>query len=410
MHKPPKVLMFGWEFPPHNSGGLGVACYGLSKALSNENVHITFVLPQNVGVSPGFLKMVFAHVPRVSLRRVDSLLSPYITSESYKNLRSKAGRSMYGWGLLEEVKRYALEAQKIALEEDFDLIHAHDWLSFLAGIEAKHASGKPLITHVHATEFDRTGGHGVNQDVYNIEREGMHEADRVITVSTFTKNVVTSEYGIPHEKVTVVHNGINQDDYREALEKKDILALKKAGNHIVLFVGRITLQKGPEYFLYAAKRVLEKLPNTYFIIAGSGDMEHKMVRLSAALGIAGKVRFAGFVRGDDLGMLYRSADLYVLPSVSEPFGISPLESLVYGTPVLISRNAGVSEVLPHALKVDFWDIDEMANKIAAVLMNPSLRKQLVKEGQREALAATWKSAAEKCLAIYQSVMNKQAFQ
>ncbi len=397
---PVRILMFGWEFPPHNSGGLGTACFGLTRALSRE-AKITFVLPKRVDAGADWLKMCFADLPEVDPLAVTANLYPYITSAGYA-LDREGLPSVYGFNLIDEVRRYGAYARVLAKKRSFDVIHAHDWLSFPAGLAAKRVSGKPLVVHVHATEFDRTGGTGVNQEVYQIEKEGMHFADAIIAVSQWTKNLIVKHYGVAPEKVTVVHNGIDASDYRPLPDR--LMALKQAGEKIVLFVGRITLQKGPDYFVRAAKRVLELEPKTYFIIAGSGDMEGQTLREAAALGIADRVIFTGFVRGPELDALYQSADLYVLPSVSEPFGITPLESLVNGTPVIVSYQSGVAEVLRHALKVDFWDTDELANQIIAVLRHPVLYQTLKQYGGEEVKKITWTAAAQKCLDLYHRLL------
>ncbi len=398
--------MFGWEFPPHNSGGLGTACFGLTRALAHSRADITFVLPKRVNAGADWLRMCFADLPEVSGRGIVANLYPYITNESYARER-KGLPPVYGLNLIDEVRRYGLLAGEIASTESFDIIHAHDWLSFPAGVAAKKVSGKPLVVHVHATEFDRTGGTGVNQDVYHIEREGMRFADAIVAVSQWTKNLIVRHYGVPPEKVTVVHNGIDAADYRLLPDR--LVALKQAGEKIVLFVGRITLQKGPDYFVRAAKRVLELEPKVYFMIAGSGDMEGQVLREAAALGIADRVIFTGFVRGAELDALYQSADLYVLPSVSEPFGITPLESLVNGTPVIISYQSGVAEVLRHALKVDFWDTEELANQIITVLRHPSLHRTLKQYGGEEVRKVTWTASAEKCLGLYHNLLSARAY-
>lgn len=401
---PMRVLMFGWEFPPFNSGGLGIACFGLAKALSQKNVAITFVLPKKVALESDFLKLVFADIANVTFRGIKSLLSPYVTSELYRRIRKRYGADIYGDGLFDEVRRYALRAREIAEAEDFDVIHAHDWLSFAAGMEAKRASGKPLIVHVHATEFDRTGGHRVNSFVYGIEKEGMEEADAVIAVSNFTKNMIVKHYGIKPEKIHVVHNAVGS--LSEGGASTELQRLKKNGTKIVLFVGRITLQKGPDYFIRTAERVLEYNPNVIFIMAGSGDMERRIMEEAAWLRISDKVLFTGFLRDAELAEVYRAADLYVLPSVSEPFGISVLESIAHGTPALISKQSGVSEVLKHALKVDFWDVDEMANKILAVLAHPPLRETLKRNGSNEIGALNWERSADQCLGVYSDVLSR----
>lgn len=410
MDAPVRVLMFGWEFPPHNSGGLGVACYGLSKALARGGSKVTFVLPKRLGkVESPFARIIFSDVetPEIVFHQVPSLLSPYANPESYRKQRVHIDDDFYGDTLFEEVRRYAIRARKIARKEQFDVIHAHDWLSFLAGMEAKKISGKPLVVHVHATEFDRTGGGTVNQFVYDIEKEGMQSADRVIAVSGYTKDIIVKRYGIPEDKVEVVHNGIDIDEYlsQDVGKENRINKLKESGNKIVLFVGRITIQKGPDYFIAAAKKVLQYYPKVTFIICGSGDMEGQIMNQAAFLGISDKVLFAGFLRNDELVQAYKAADLYVMPSISEPFGITPLEAIASGTPVIISRQSGVSEVLKHALKVDFWDIDEMTNKIVCVLTHESLKSCLSENGFKEIIKHTWKQAAEKCMMIYKKVFG-----
>lgn len=392
------MLMFGWEFPPHNSGGLGTACFGLTKALAASKARVTFVLPRGEAVEADFGSIVSANIPSLKIKAVPGLIYPYVTEESYALARQLSGSHIYGWNLLEEVLMYAARSKKIVEDADFEIIHAHDWLSFPAGLMAKEVSGKPLIVHVHATEFDRTGGMGVNGAVYEIEKRGMEQADGVIAVSQWTKDVIVQYYGIPEEKIEVVHNGVLAVKDGKIAER--LTELKKAGNQIVLSLGRITLQKGVDYFVQAAKVVLEHCPKTYFVIAGSGDMERKIIEMTAALGISDRVIFTGFLRGEELASLYQSADVYVMPSVSEPFGIAPLEALMHGAPVIISKQSGVSEVLKHALKVDFWDVDEMANKIIAVLRNPSLKDALRANGKKEAKTATWTKAAKKVMGYY----------
>lgn len=398
---PRKVLMFGWEFPPHNSGGLGVACWGLTRALADLGVDVTFVLPKKVPVESVHCKLCFAEsYGTISLRKIDTCLTPYITSEQYRSMRGRTP-GMYGASLFDEVLRYGVLARDIARDEEFDVIHAHDWLSFLAGIEAKKISGKPLVVHVHATEFDRVGDGPVNQFVYDIEREGMEEADKVIAVSQFTKDILTQKYGILEEKIEVVHNGVEERDFvSETSVPEFIEQIKKSDKKVVLFVGRITLQKGPDYFVKVAKKVLEYMSDVYFVVAGSGDMEGRMIEDVARAGISDKFIFTGFLRGDELDSIYQSADLYIMPSVSEPFGIAPLEAVMQGAPALISKQSGVSEVLKHSLKADFWDIDDMANKVLGVLEHPALQKTLSKSSRKEAKGINWNEAAQKCILLY----------
>ncbi len=401
-----KILMFGWEFPPFNSGGLGTACFGLTKALAKQKMEIMLVLPKKLSdnLSADFLKFIFpedSHI--VKEYNFNSLLTPYMGEESYSSSVFGFGEDfggIYKNNIFGEVFRYADFGKFIAKKEEFDIIHAHDWLSFGAGINAKRISGKPFIAHVHATEFDRGGGVGINKTVYQIEKRGMEEADRVIAVSNFTKNIIVTHYGISADKVEVVHNGI--EFVEEEGVERNMHKLKEAGKKIVLFVGRLTLQKGPDYFIRSAKKVCERTDDVYFIISGSGDMEYSLIREVARLGISDRVFFTGFLRGDALRKVYKISDLFVMPSVSEPFGITPLESLVNGTPVLISNQSGVSEVLSHALKVDFWDIDEMANKIISAIKYDSLGNCLKGCGKEEVKNITWDLAAKKCINLYNS--------
>ncbi len=399
----PRILMFGWEFPPYHSGGLGTACAGLTRALSSVGASIIFVLPKNRLAQADYMrKFVYAGVEDLVVKEVPALLYPYVTVGEYRDLANSIMGELYGSTLLAEVRAYAERARSIAETEDYEVIHAHDWLAFPAGVMAKAASGKPLVVHVHATEFDRTGNGAVNPAVFAIEREGMIAADRVIAVSQWTKDIIVNKYGIPEEKVAVVHNGVESiaaaGGPAAALEQ-----LRRAGNKIVLFVGRVTLQKGPDYFVELARRVLAWRPQTYFVMVGSGDMLPRMIERAADHQISNHFIFPGFLRGEELNSVYRSADLYILPSVSEPFGITPLEAAACGAPVMVSRQSGVSEVMAHALKVDFWDIDEMTNQVLAVLDHPSLAATLADNGRRDTERTTWLVAANKCLDIYRAL-------
>ncbi len=396
------VLMVGWELPPFNSGGLGVACLGLAKALTEEGVGITFLLPRKMDISYDFMKIVFAS-DSTEFSYFSSPMLSYTTPELYKAINPHDVKQSRFHSLLEEVQFYALLSQAIAKREKFDLVHAHDWLTFLAGITAQRISDKPLVAQLHATEFDRTGNTHVNQQVYDIERKGIHHADKVIAVSNLTKNIITSQYATDSSHVDVVHNGVDavDDDIGDELVK-----LKKR-NHIVLFVGRFTLQKGPDYFLKVAKKILEYEPHVIFVMVGAGDMKEQLIKEVASLGISDKVIFTGFLRDEKLRHIYKSADVFVMPSVSEPFGITGLESAINGTPVLVSKQSGVSEVLTHALKVDFWDIDEMVNKILAVIRHRSLHKTLRENGKKQAHTVSWKKAAQKVKHIYKEVLAKR---
>ncbi|WP_428939845.1 glycosyltransferase [Fontivita pretiosa] len=439
--------MLGWEFPPFISGGLGTACYGLTKAMSAIGTDVIFVLPRPVTtpfsthvrlVSPRpgsplaspsaeFRLDEFEHV---TFRTVAAQLSPYSNPADYRQQmeelanKARAGDpdalaalkaagaaapvpepsgpplGQYAGDLLAEVQRYAMLAAEIARSETFDVVHAHDWMTFPAGLAVAGIKGVPLVVHVHSTEFDRSGMH-VDSRIYDIERRGMHGAMKIIAVSYLTKNLITHHYGIDPSKVEVVYNAIetpNGNGFDE--EKYKIHKDEK----IVLFLGRITMQKGPEYFLAAAKKVLEVMDNVKFVMAGSGDMIRRTIEMAASMGIGHKVLFTGFLRGADVERVFKMADLYVMPSVSEPFGIAPLEAMSHDVPVIISKQSGVSEVIQHALKVDFWDINEMANKIIAVLKHPPLASTLRQHGSFEIRRMSWIDAARACTQVYEQAL------
>lgn len=396
-----KVLMFGWEFPPFSMGGLGTACYGLTKGLSKNKVQVLFVIPNAEYESRSeYVNLQSAEklVPELKIKRINSLIIPYITNEEYLQVKKGQKKGIYGDNLFNEVKLYAERAKKIVEQENFDIIHAHDWMTYPAAIEAKKITGKKLILHVHATEYDRTGDLGGNSEVHKIEKEGLEFADKIIAVSQFTKNKIIKKYGIPENKIKVVHNAVDFD-----VEETTPFKISK-DEKVVLFLGRITLQKGPDYFVEAAKKVLEKDSKVKFIIAGSGDMELQIVQKVAALGLGDKILFSGYLRGKDVDRAYKLADLYVMPSVSEPFGITPLEALRNNIPVIISKQSGVSEVLTHALKVDFWDINELTNKILSVLKYRALRNELTKHGTKELRKFSWEKQALLCKQIYEEAL------
>ncbi|MEX2368918.1 MAG: glycosyltransferase family 4 protein [Candidatus Paceibacterota bacterium] len=401
-----KVLMFGWEFPPHNSGGLGVACEGIARALVAAGHELHFVLPRSYDLCEQGVEFLFADTAGAdfTVTTIDSgLYSPYVTSEEYEKQQAGKGAGPYGQTLMAEVARYGQQAVAIARKVNPDVIHAHDWLSFPAGLAAKQATGAPLVAHVHATEYDRTGGNGVDERVYAIERAGIASADRVLAVSEFTRKLLIKHYGLEPEKSGVAHNGIDSEEKKELpAVLKDI---KERGGKIVLFLGRITIQKGPDYFMEAARRLLEIRKDAYFVVAGSGGMQGQMIERAAELGIADRFFFPGFVRGEKIDQLYQSADLFVMPSVSEPFGITPLEALMNKTPVLISKQSGVAEVIDHALTADFWDTERMANQMNAVLEYPALYTELATNGNREVHRISWADTADAITAAYEEVLK-----
>ena len=397
--------MFGWEFPPHNSGGLGVACKGLVEGLTAGGVEVALVLPYRMDTG-GVLKNVRFADPHTQLTGSSAALyNPYLSLAAFKLLSLKADPgAMSGHSLVDKVLWYAERAEAIAQTEAHDVVHAHDWLTYPAGLRASAVSGKPFVAHVHATEFDRTGNGLPNATVYAIEKAGFEAADQVVAVSEFTKRSIVERYGIPAGKVSVVHNGTEPPPAPGKLPDF-IKFLRLQGKKIILFVGRLTLQKGPDYFLRTAKRVIAERPDAHFVVAGSGDMDDQLRHLATELGIADHLTFAGFLRGSELSAVYQAADAYAMPSVSEPFGLTALEALSFGVPAVISRQSGVSEVTRHCFKSDFWDVDDMASKILAVLKYPALKKSLAQEAPKEAARSHWHEAARKCRAIYEKLIS-----
>ena len=485
-----RILMLGWEFPPFIAGGLGVACFGLTKALDRLGHTVVFTLPKAVdrshsshvrllspasavsqevaarslamqasGMNPveaaamavglgnaaqvegayrfehaefRSVEAAFSHpYPGFDAPKASSLSSVSATAATAEEILlesagpqlpeaqrtvanasvaamlpqigggSKAG-PMYGTDLIGDAERYARLVVALSRGEKFDVVHAHDWLTFPAGLAVARISRKPLVVHVHSTEFDRAGSN-VNQAVYDIERAGMHGADRVLAVSQLTKTICASRYGVKPERIHVVHNGVDRESAQPVSGTRI-----ESGDKLVLFLGRITMQKGPEYFIAAAKRVLEKVPNTKFVLAGSGDMAERMIELAANLGIGHKVIFTGFLKGGDVQRVFDMADCYVMPSVSEPFGLAALEAIHHDVPVILSKQSGAAEVLTHVLKVDFWDIDEMANMIIAVLRHPTLSQTMREHGEFELRRLTWDGAAVKCVQAYEEAVAGHA--
>ena len=426
--------MFGWEFPPHIAGGLGTACYGMTRGLARNGVEVVFVMPRAYGdEDQRFVRVVNASdvetigtrdhefseelLEKVSFIHIDSNMLPYISPEEYAAYHDEFVRSgrthewtdvwkqrytfsgKYGANLMEEVARYAMVAAQVAkdLEGQFDVIHAHDWLTYFAGIAAKRVSGKPLVVHMHATEFDRSG-ENINRRVYAIEKAGRQAADRVIAVSELTRRIVIGKYGIPAEKVVTVHNAVRFGESEDAVPER---AVK---DKVVTFLGRITYQKGPDYFVEAAAKVLQRVPDVRFVMAGSGDLMNHVVRRVAQLGIADRFHFTGFLKGGEVQRMFRLSDVYVMPSVSEPFGISPLEAMRSGVPVIISRQSGVAEVLDYAIKVNYWDVDALADAIYGLLTYPALGRMFASKGLEEVTGLKLTNAAAKIKTVYETVV------
>ena len=398
-----RVLTFGWDYPPIKNGGLGVACHGLTEELLELGLDIVFVLPREQPTI-GNQKFIFANKIPSTIHIFPSALLPYQHAQSYLEYFTEDGKRIrFSRRIIDEVYRYADAAYGIALREQFDLIHAHDWTSYLAGVAAKLATGKPLVLHVHATAFDQAGSNNVDPDIYAVERRAFHNADSIVAISNYTKGIVVDKYGIDPDKVSVIHNGIKP--YSPPLLPSVLYDVKAQGKKIVFYNGRITIQKGVDYFVRAARRVIDTDPQVMFVISGWGDMEHQIMHLVGELGLSQHVIFAGALWDEERDRMYQVADLLVMPSVSEPFGLVPLEAIQHGTPVLISKQSGVAEVLTHALKVDFWDTEEMANKILSALRYGVMNRQLVEEGRKELLRITWRRAAEKVLALYKKLLD-----
>ncbi len=426
-----RVLMFGWEYPPAISGGLGTACYGISTGLAARNTDLIFILPHLDGKEPeeGVCLRSASDTPvpravkeavaaaysqiggRLHMRHVRSRLRPYAGQGFYDivhlpdihgDLEVSSLRGGYHEDLMDEIYRYAHAASTIAIEEHArrpaDLVHAHDWMTYPAAMAASEVLGLPFVAHLHATEFDRSGEHGYDK-IYAIEREGLQAADCIIAVSERTRQMAIKRYGIDPTKIFVVYNGISPLERVPSSSVPPLMQHEKR----VLFMGRITWQKGPEFFVDAARLVLNEMPNVRFIMAGSGDLLHSVIERAAALRIGSRFHFTGFIRGEEVQHLYATSALFVMPSVSEPFGLTPLEALQCGVPVLLSRQSGCSEVLPHARSVDYWDVRGMADHILDLLRNPGEAARSVRLCQEELKELTWEHAAEGILKAYEHV-------
>ncbi|NNE20828.1 MAG: glycosyltransferase [Myxococcales bacterium] len=499
-----KILMLGWEYPPHISGGLGTACEGLTTALARRDIEIDFLVPrlfgeedaphmhilgaasadsmaegQTSGPAPsqgpfashdGPLSRLIAAEPAlatdpiftaaaqaayaeaaalgdpgVQMIRVPAMLKPYLDQSTYRELiatgalheaaiaeilaseilnplpgppgevarlehahvpgadfsysQETSSGAHYGQDLFSEVARYAMSATRRVQGRPYDLVHAHDWMTFPAGVEIARRAGAPLLVHVHSLEYDRAG-HGADRDIVSVERQGLEAATRVIAVSYYTRGLINRVHGTSLDKISVVHNGVYARETVEAYTEQ-----RSSTGPVVLFLGRVTFQKGPEYFVQSAARVLEQVPDAVFVMAGSGDMLPRMKAMVEELGITKSFRFPGFVRGAELERTFSTADVYVMPSVSEPFGIAPLEAMSYDRPVIVSKQSGVSEVLQNALKVDFWDVDKMASQIVGLLELPELRRVIVERAREEIRHIHWDAAAETLIPVYESVLR-----
>jgi glycogen(starch) synthase len=399
----PSVFMIGWEFPPHNSGGLGTACEGLTKALSNEGIYQVFVLPKKIPVSASFVEIAFPNSPFLKQVHVNMQLNPYCRPP--KEYAWYLNRKNYSWNpLIDDVYSYAETITHIVGNYDHDVIHGHDWMTYPASIAASKISKKPVVLHVHSTEFDRTLNGAVDPVISDIEREGLYAAEKVIAVSEYTKGIVCERYGVKESKVDVVHNGIDLTERGKFGISDEEIKMFAAGKKVIIFVGRLTCQKGPDYFVRVASDIAKAVPEALFVIAGSGDMYEQIVMQSAGHRLTGKLLYAGFLRDRQKELLYKRADLFIMPSVSEPFGIVALEAASYNTPIIISKQSGVREVMPSALVADFWDCEKISNMAISVLNHNDYRNQLSWNGARDVENVTWGKAAKKCINVYRSLI------
>ena len=426
--------MFGWEFPPHIAGGLGTACEGIVKGLAYNGVETLFVMPSASGDEDQSATTIInasdvavdtasstvdEFLDKVKFVHIGTNMIPYVGPEEFSSIVEEERRRQtedfriqygmkykfsgkYGTNLMEEVARYAMVGGTIAMQhkDEFDVIHAHDWLTYLAGIAAKELTGKPLVVHVHATSYDRGDEKHIDTRILDIETRGMLAADRVVTVSNLTRSIVINMYHIDPSKVVTVHNAVDFSG------RENLSVERGVKDKVVTFLGRITFQKGPEYFIEAAAKVLKRTDNVRFVMAGSGDMMNRCIKYVARLGISDRFHFTGFLRGKDVQKMFALSDVYIMPSVSEPFGISPLEAMRTNVPSIISHQSGAAEILKYAFKVDFWDVDAMADCIFGLLKYPALSSFAAKQGYDEVNRLKWNVATAKLKTIYESLIQK----
>ena len=407
-----KILMLGWELPPHNSGGLGVACLNLSRALAHDGCDIDFVVPYEAEHE----NITFMHV--LSASHLDPLFRFGIgayDSDKVENLiipdvHIPGAVSQDQISIRQIQKTYCDFVEEYLMEFRPDLVHAHDWLTFEAGILAKKNFGIPLVAHVHATEYDRAGGNGGNPLVHAIEREGLMLADKILAVSEATKRIIHEKYSIPLDKIDVVYNSLDEDFLKQAYRLdedsyKYLEGMKSKGYTVVSTVGRFTIQKGLTHFLHAASRAVRKNPKLIFVFAGDGEEKNELISLASELGIARNVIFTGFVRGKQLRDVYELSDIFVMSSISEPFGLTALEAAHHGDVLILTKQSGVAEVVKSSFRYDFWDDDKLANEILAVAKSPALKATLQDSIKHEYRKISWKDVAEKCRKVYNDIDN-----
>jgi len=412
-----RVLVLGWEFPPAIVGGLGMACYGLCRGLTDEGAEVTVVLPGGSGAGEvGGIRLITTDVvagesvgaPTVTAAPVGTgiLARAYepdtVEAERTDEVERSVEAARSAADVVDQVNSYAAGVERIARAEPFDIIHAHDWMTYPAGLQAHAVTGRPLVCHVHSTEFDRCGENG-NGAIVDIERRALRAADQVVAVSAHTKGVVVHRYGVDPERIVVVYNAIDGDTVPPVPE-----TVVKPWERVVVFLGRLAFQKGPDYFVEAAARVLERMEGVKFVLAGRGPMMPQLIFRVAQLRRGKDILFAGFLDREAVGRIFTMADVYVMTSVSEPFGIAALEAMARGVPAIIPREAGVGEVVANVLRVDFWDVASLADRMLAVLRHDPLRRTLGDLGQREVGGLSWRESARRCLAVYRGVLGREA--
>lgn len=393
--------MLGWELPPHNSGGLGVACYQMSRALASQGVDIDFVVPYS------------ADHPSIDYMKIHSAttITPgYPDLGAYDHGAIEAageqpGENDCGIGSMRQVQsHYGKFVRQLVKKHPPDVIHAHDWLTMEAGVIAKESCGAPLIVHVHATEFDRSGEHSGNPLVHEVERQGLLMADRIIAVSQITKDIIVKNYHIPSDKIEVVYNAIDIDSlpphHYDKRTYKYLEDLKTDGYTVVGVLTRLTVQKGLVYFVKAAAEALKRYNKLVFLLSGDGEQRDELIALTTRLGISDRFIFTGFVRGKQWRDSYHIIDIFVMSSVSEPFGLTALEAAHHDTALLISKQSGVGEVLNNIMRFDYWDVNKLADEIINVASSPALQNSLKLNVKDEYTNISWNDAAERCLKLY----------
>jgi len=402
--------MLGWELPPHNSGGLGVACYHLSKALALQGASIDFVVPydakhENIDYMKIHAATALEPLDRYGMGAYDSKFA----IESQPGSKIKDAKDIRG-----VQRHYTKYVERLVSKKKFDAIHAHDWLTMEAGIRAKQLTDAPLIVHVHATEFDRAGGNQGNPIVHEIEYQGLMVADRIIAVSQITKNIIIEKYGIPADKIDVMHNAIDVDSFNDGYEYDNrtyryLEGLKDEGYTIISAVTRFTIQKGLEYLVRSVAKANERYDRIALLLAGDGEQRDELIALAADLGISDKVFFTGFVRGKQWRDAYSVSDIFVMSSVSEPFGLTALEAAHHDNALILTKQSGVAEVLHSIFMYDFWDVDRLADQIVGIATSDSLKQALRENVTNEYAQLSWNDVAKKCMHAYSNTARVGVF-